>query len=262
LPGKRAVLALLVALAALAPSADSAVFHRRSFRRSGGLSLRRRLFTSPLITDPGNLDLEWSGAFDTNGSWALPQTWKWTPSGEGAYIGHTEFSLGYDSLVNVDETGDRDIHFSDHLNLAATTLLGRFVGVDVAVAPTASFFLRGESGARLGGALLTRWDRKNWSVSSAASWTGATVSSDTNPAGTGDLVTGLGRQFGKWTLYSNLQWERSTGAPWTLSVFEGVEYQFTERFALDVSGQHYSLSNGTHDHQVVAGMVWTVWHKH
>ena len=40
-----------------------------------------------------------------------------------------------------------------------------------------------------------------------------------------------------------------------MSIFEGVEYQITEKFALDVSGQHFSVVGGAVDHQIVVGIT-------
>jgi hypothetical protein len=238
--------------------AEARVF-RRAHRRSANMSLRRRLFTSPLITNPGNLDLEYSGAFDTNGSYTLPGTLKYTPLGW-----RTEFSAGVDSVASVvDDSGDRDTHFSDHVNLAATTAFHAGEHFDWAVAPTASFFLRGESGARLGGALIGRYDRANNTFSAAATWSGATRRSDTNPAGLMDVNLGYGRQLSKrWNAYGSAQWERASGVASQYSVFEGVEFQVNERFAVDLSGQHYALNTGARDHQIVVGITCTVFrHK-
>ena len=250
--------ALLMLVASLAPFGEARVF-RRFHRRSSSMSLRRRLFTSPLITSPGNLDLEYSGAFDTNSSFTMPGTLKYTPFGW-----QTEFSAGVDSVASViEDSGDRVTNFSDHVNLAATTAFHAGEHLAWAFAPTASIFLRGESGARLGGALIGRYDRANNTFSAAATWSGATRTSDTNPAGLMDVNLGYGRQLSKrWSAYSSVQWERASGASSQYSLFEGVEFQMNERFAVDLAGQHHALNTATHDHQIVLGITYTLYrHK-
>ncbi|WP_321471013.1 hypothetical protein [uncultured Paludibaculum sp.] len=229
------------------------IFHRRS----SGFSTRRRLFTSPLITDPGNVDLEFSGAFDTNSSYTLPATLKYTPA-----QWQTEFSVGVDTLASVvDDTAGRSTHFSDHVNLAATTAFKAGENFSWAIAPTAAIFLRGESGSRLGGALFGRYDRAGNTFSGGTSWNGATRSSATNPAGTLDLTAGYGRKMRRLTAYGNVQWERSTGIDAFYSLFEGVEYEVNDRFAVDLSGAHYGLRSGAIDHQIVLGLTYTL-HQH
>lgn len=252
----RQALCLLLLLSTL-PPAEAKLRTRIFHRRSGGLATRRRLFTSPLITDPGNVDLEFSGAFDASSSYTLPAALKYTPGGW-----QTEFSIGVDTLASVvDDSAGRVTHFSDHVNLAATTAFTMGEHFSWAVAPTTTFFLRGDSGARLGGALFGRYDRGVNTFSGGASWNGATRSSATDPAGTMDLNAGYGRKLGRITAYGNVQWERSTGLAGYYSLFEGMEYEVNERFAVDVSGAHYGLRSGTIDHQLVLGLTCTL-HRH
>lgn len=251
----RQALCLLLLLHATLPPAEAKLKTRIFHRRSGGLATRRRLFTSPLITDPGNVDLEFSGAFDTNSSYTLPANLKYTPAGW-----QTEFSAGVDSVASVvDDSSGRTTHFSDHLNLAATTAFKAGDNFSWAIAPTATVFLRGESGGRFGGAAFGRYDRGLNTFSGGASWNGATRSSATNPAGTMDLNAGYGRKRGRVTAYGNVQWERSTGLGAFYSLFEGIEYEVNERVAIDLSGAHYGLRTGSIDHQVVVGLTCTLY---
>ena len=79
--------------------------------------------------------------------------------------------------------------------------------------------------------------RYDWGRSSAGvtfTWTGATASSDSNPAGTIDVGAGYGFQLkGSGPLshlspHANWLYEKSTGSIRQISLFEGVEYQITE----------------------------------
>lgn len=226
----------------------------RAHRRSSGLSLRRRLFTSPLITDPGSMDLEFSGAYDTNSSWTTPTTLKFTPFGW-----RTELSAGVDTLAHVvEDSGDTDTHFSDHVNLAATTAFRAGEHFSWAFAPTLAVFLRNESGARIGGALLGRYDRGWNTISASAAWSGATHDSPTNPAGVFDVTGGYGRKFGRFTPYGTVQYERASGLGGGYSIFEGVEFEVNDRLSFDLSGQHYALNSAQPDHQIVAGLTWNL----
>ncbi|HEY1341196.1 MAG TPA: hypothetical protein VGF59_26985, partial [Bryobacteraceae bacterium] len=96
------------------------------------------------------------------------------------------------------------------------------------------------------------------------SWSGATHSSPTNPAGTVDVGCGFGRRLapsgllGKFTPHMNAVWERSTGLPSAYSIYEGVEYQITDRLALDLSGQHLGIHGGPVDHQAVLGVTFNL----
>jgi hypothetical protein len=92
-------------------------------------------------------------------------------------------------------------------------------------------------------------------------WTAATASSATNPSGTVDLGAGYGYRLkpsgplGYVTAHTNWVWEKSTGVERQISVFEGVEYQITEKVAVDFSAAHFNAWGGAIDHQVVIGMT-------
>ena len=93
------------------------------------------------------------------------------------------------------------------------------------------------------------------------SWTAATTPSPVNPAGTWDFGGGFGRRLaagGAWghlTPHFNVVYERSTGAEGNWAAFAGVEYQITERIAVDFSGQRFGLAGGNPDRQVVVGLT-------
>ena len=60
----------------------------------------------------------------------------------------------------------------------------------------------------------------------------------------------------KFTPHTNIVWEKSVGTPKLVSLFEGVEYQITDRFAVDLSGQQFGLLAGAPDRQIVVGITW------
>ena len=231
-----------------------ATVFRRAFRRTSGQALRHRLFTSPLITNPGGVDLEFGSIFDPQGGDTLPTTLKYTPTDW-----QTEFSVGVDAVASIfDDNGSQATHFSDHINMAATTAFRPSDNFSWAFAPTVAVFLRGDEGLRVGGALLARYDRGDNTFSSATTWSGATVTSPTNPYGIFDLTGGYARKFGRLTPYTNVQFERASGIPAQYSAFEGVEWQVNPRFSFDFGGQHYALNTTQPDHHFSIGLTYSL----
>jgi len=237
-------------------------FRSQSHRGLSSQSLRKRLHVNSLITEPGTFELEFSNALSiTSRSNVMPTTLKWTPGVGTGFLGRTEFNVGFDSLSSFPEPETRTNQFSDHLSFAATTVLYGGAKLNVAVAPVALFYLRGDRGARVGAVALARYDAGLNSAGMTLSWTGATASSESNPAGTFDLGGGYGRKLARaglcshFTPHVNLVYEQSSGGLQGLSVFEGFEYQLTQRLAIDLSGQHLNLWGGSVDHQVVLGMT-------
>ena len=67
-------------------------------------------------------------------------------------LSRTEFSASFDSL-NYDGTVR---HFGDRASFAATCVLYDGKKLDIAIAPTASFLLRGDRGLRYGATAIAR----------------------------------------------------------------------------------------------------------
>jgi hypothetical protein len=140
--------------------------------------------------------------------------------------------------------------------------------LDIASAPQAIVYLHDESGTRLGGIAIARCDVGRNSIGGKFSWSGATHGSPTNPAGTYDAGFGFGRQLwgtgvvSRFTPHLNGLWEKSTGQTRTLSAFEGVEYQATERLAFDLAGQQVGYGSGPADHQLVFGLTYNFGKQH
>src|SRR5262245_49318281 len=218
-----------------------------SISHGGPISLRKRVHVNPLITEPGTLEVEFGGAFSAGGNFTFPSTIKYTPEGPYLFWGRTEFSASFDSLSSVVQFDDRATQFSDRVTVAANCVVYDGKELDIAIAPQTSFFLRGEGGLRVGATAVARYDHGRNSAGVTVTWTAATSTSPTNPAGIMDVGLGYGRRLassgplGHLTPHVNWLWERSTGAGGAqISLFEGLEYQITENFALDFSGQHFS----------------------
>jgi hypothetical protein len=253
-------------LHAFQPAASPALFRRSGSggaRRSSAISLRKRLHVNTLITEPGEMDVEWGGAVSVDDeAFTLPAVIHYTPEGTHAYWGRTELSASFDSLASTVDPGHRVTQFSDRVTIAATCLVVDGAHLDLAIAPQASLLLRGDRGARLGATGIARYDAGRSSMGATLSWSGATDSSSTNPAGIFDIGAGYGWRLAnsgalsKLTAHTNWLYEKSTGDQREISLFEGMEYQINDKVAVDVSGQHFSLWGGTVDHQVAVGFTF------
>jgi hypothetical protein len=231
-------------------------------RGTSNITLRKRLHVNTLITEPGTIEAEWDNLYSfSTGNFSMPSIVKYTPKGKSILWGRTEYSAAFDAIDSAALAGQRTTEFSDRVTFAANAVLKDGEKLDIAIQPAATFFLRGESGARLGATAIARYDVGRNSMGATLSWTAATVPSPTNPAGTWDFGGGLGRRLaasGAWghlTPHVNAVYERSTGFEGTWAGFAGVEYQITERIAVDVTGQRYGLAGGNPDRQVVLGLT-------
>jgi hypothetical protein len=252
---KRAVCALLLIPALFGQTP------RRARDRAGAISLRKRVHVNTLITEPDTMEFEWGGAFSTGGSFTFPAVIHYTPEGRHVLWGRTEFSASFDSLASALQPDGRVNHFGDRATFAATCVVHDGDKLDIAIAPQVSVLLRGDHGVRAGATAIARYD---WGRSSAGvtfTWTGATASSDSNPAGTIDIGGGYGFRLkpsgplGHLTPHANWLYENSTGMGAQISLFEGIEYQITDTVAIDFSGQHLNVWGGPIDHEVVVGMT-------
>src|SRR2546422_9971854 len=76
------------------PGAQPALFRRSgggTGRRSSAITLRKRLHVNTLITPPGEMEVEWGGAFSVDdGGFTMPSSIKYTPEGSHVYWGRTE----------------------------------------------------------------------------------------------------------------------------------------------------------------------------
>ncbi len=243
----------MIALLLMNVSSRAAIFGHgaTNAKRAPAISLRKRLHVNPLITEPDTIDIEWGGAFSTGGGFTMPAVIHYTPEGSHIWWGRTEFSVSFDSLAYETPV----THFGDRASFAATCVFFDGKKLDLAIAPQVSVLLRGDSGVRAGTTAIARYDSGHSSTGVTMTWTGATESSATNPAGTFDLGFGYGYSIGRITPHVNWLMEKSTGLRRQVSLFEGAEYQLTEPLALDVAIQHIALWGQGRDTQIVVGFT-------
>ena len=221
---------------------------------------------SPLIAAQGTFDLDVTGGLTPMGSFTMPSTLRFTPESENIYFGHTEWGVSADVVDSLTGDGQRVTHVSDHVTLQSTTAL-KVGAVNLALAPQFIAITRGvDGGYRGGGTAIARVDQGLNNYGATMTWTGATRPTDSNPAGIWDVGFGFGRKFGKegirsqFTAHGNVTAEKQTGADKFYTLLEGIEYQITGRFSVDLSGQHIGLASGVVDHQVLVGLSWTLGH--
>jgi hypothetical protein len=252
---------LFLALALPLPAASLGGL-RAAPSRTSNITLRKRLHVNTLITQPGTMEIEWDNLYSfTSANFSMPSIVKYTPAGTNILWGRTEYSVAFDSIDSVPQSGQRITQFSDRVTFSANAVLHDGEKLDFAIAPQATFFLRDESGARLGATAIARYDVGRNSMGATLSWSAATSPSPTNPAGSWDFGGGFGRRLaasGAWghlTPHLNAVYERSIGFAGTLAAFAGIEYQITERVAVDASGQRFGLAGGSPDRQIVVGLT-------
>jgi hypothetical protein len=243
-----------------ASTSPAALFHRSvtdsNTERAPAISLRKRVNVNPLITEPDTMDIEYGAAFSGDGGFTLPMTLHYTPEGHHDWWGRTEFSAAFDTVSSND-----GVHFGDRTTFAATCVVHDGEKFDLAFAPLATILLRGDSGERFGATGIARYDAGRSSAGITAVWSGATHASPTNPAATFDLGFGYGFRLkttgalSHLTPHANVVWEKSTGIARQVSIFEGVEYQVTDPFAIDFALQHISIGGNQPDRQFVIGLT-------
>ena len=225
--------------------------------------MRKRLHVNDLITEPGTVEIDWGGLYSyTTRLFTMPAALKYTPAGASLFWGRTEYSIVFDSVDSTVATGVRSTQFSDHIGFAATAVLYDSVHFDVAIAPQITMLLRGDSGLRAGATAIARYDGGGNSIGFTAGWSAGTAVTATNPAGVWDFGAGYSRHLRRLAPHVNVVLEKSTGFERMVSVYGGVEYQITERVAIDPTWQRVALSGGKPDRQFLLSLTVNLGHPH
>ena len=191
----------------------------------------------------------------------MPTALRFTPEGSHLYGGRTEFSASMDLLTSYSQNGSRIAGLGDQVIVGANVVLFDGEHLDLALMPQSTFLLENDTGARLGATAIARYDSGLNSAGLRITWSGATTPSPTNAASTTDVDAGFGRRLRpagvlhRFTLFADAAWEKSTSVERQISLFEGVEYEISERLAFDVSGQHFNVVGGPPDNRLVFGLT-------
>ena len=222
---------------------------------------QRPTFTNDTsVTTPGTFELEFGAAAMRN-SWGLPSELKFTPDVQGALLRETEFSLGFDALTSMSESGRRLHQFGDQLTFAVRRALHRGEHFSFALAPRATFFLRGEKGARLGAKAIGAWSYGLNAVVANLTYTGATSASDNNSAHQTDIALGYSRTLGesglpnRFSAFAEYQHEIPSGRTNTVSLIQGVAFRARPDLVLDFAVQQSNLGTGPVEVQFLGGLT-------
>ena len=144
------IIGAVLLLEITAPIMRSALLRRSPGTRSSRIALRRRLHISPLITDVGTVETEWSTDWTDPESFTMPTTVKWTPEGSTLLWGRTEYSANFDVVSSLVTDRNRVTHASDHVGFTGTTLMVDGEHWNFAAAPSVTFGSRDQPGLRAG----------------------------------------------------------------------------------------------------------------
>lgn len=227
--------------------------------RAPHASQRRRLHDDNLIADTGTVEVEWGHQF-SGSFYSMPSTLKFVPARSNPLWRRTEFSAHVETMTSDGSSGSQVTQLADRITLTAARVVypraeNDDAKLSIAVAPQTTFFFRNERGTRLGAATFTRYDLGPHSFGGNAAWTGATVPSPTNPAGSWEAGGGYAHRWVRLVLFGNTLYERPTGVAGSLSLFEGGSWDLNDHWELDVVGQHFNVRGGEVDHRIYVGLT-------
>ena len=210
--------------------------------------------TDTSVTTPGTVELELGGFFAENLG-ALPTSVKFTPDVSGLFH-RTEIAVSFDALSSVSTRGDRDTRFGDTLTVAVRRALYESDGFSFALAPVATFFLRGEDGARLGGAAIAAYGRGANSIVVNLGLTGATSSSVSNPSVQLDFATDFSRSLSeRFTIFAGALLETASESAGAFSLDQGLTFRVRPDVVLDIAVVERGLADGPSALELLLGLT-------
>ena len=222
---------------------------------------QRPTFTNDTsVTAPGTFELEFGTAAKRN-SFGLPSGLKFTPDMQSGLLRETELSIGFDALTSMSEDGRRIHQFGEQLTLAVRRALHRGEHFSFALAPRATFFLRGEKGARVGAKAIGMWSYGLNTAVANLTYTGATSPSDNNSAHQTDIALGYSRTLGesgvanRFALFAEYQHEFPSGRDNTVSLMQGITFRARPDLVLDFAVQQSGVAAGPLEVQILGGLT-------
>lgn len=251
----RAVLIMLACLPTLSPLSAQATDTRRE------ATPQRPSFTADAsVTAPGTLELELGGSANRD-SLGLPTTLKFTPNVPKGPFYKTEFSLSFESLSSMLTDSRRAFQFGDRLIFAVRRALHRGERFSFALAPHATFFVRGEKGARLGATAIGVWSFGLNTVVANLTYTGATSPSQSNSAHRADIALGYSRTIGegelsnRFAVFGEYQHEIPNSGTTTASLMQGVAFRARPDIVLDFAVQQSGVGSRSVEVHLLGGLT-------
>ncbi|MFQ5778748.1 MAG: hypothetical protein ACE5IP_12150 [Terriglobia bacterium] len=220
---------------------------------------QRPTFTSDTSTTaPGTLELE-IGTNSSDDLFTLPLTIKYTPPAQRGLFHCAEFSFSVDAVSSASRNGRRVTQFSDRLGFTLRRPVYRGQAFSLAVAPQATFFLRGDSGARLGTTVIGVYAFGRNAAVLNATWTSATTSSPSNPAQQYDVAFDFARTLeesgalSRLSVFAGLLYGNPTNGSAAVSLGQGIAYRVRPHWVLDFAVRQQGLAAGNRDYQILVG---------
>lgn len=189
-------------------------------------------------TSPGTLELEMGTAFNEDFA-SLPISIKYTPEFQSILLRNTEFSISFDSISNALIGNKRVTKFGDRLVVRRQIFQKK--SFSFALAPKAAFFVRANSGARLGMIGLAAYSFGQNSVVANLTWTSATRPSPTNSAQKYDIAVDVARTLGRsaiskrFDIFTGVLCEKSPKQQSAVSLGQGLSFRLRSNLVLDPS---------------------------
>ena len=225
---------------------------------------QRPTFTNDTsTTEPGTLEIEF-GATGPANRVTLPAAIKFTPPAERGLFHRMEFSLGFDSLERVVVEGEGKIKFGESLDLMVRRRVWSGQGLSLAVAPKMEFFLRGKSGALIGGKGIAVYGFGLNSLVVNVSGMGATSPSDSNPGWVAEIAAGYGRALSdhgtasRFSVAFEVLNGFSKGQESVLSLLQGLSYRPRPDLVFDLAVEQRGLRSGKFEMVLQGGLTYNI----
>ena len=232
--------------------------------QSGGsqaATMQRPTFTSDASTTaPGTMELE-MGTASWSGFFALPVLLKYTPFDGSGFFHQAEFGVGFDAVSSVDMGPDRMTEFGDRIGVILRRPVYSSGPVVFAVAPQATFLLRGDEGARIGATGIAAFGFGLNGAVVNAGWSSATNSSSSNPAHdyfvAADFARTLGNSGGLTRLipFVGVLYQDTTHDSASVSLGQGLSYRLRADWVFDVAVHEHGVGLGERDYQILVGFT-------
>ena len=222
---------------------------------------QRPTFTSDASTAaPGTMELE-MGTASWSGFFAQPVLLKYTPNSSAGLLHQAEFGLAFDAVSSVGMGPDRMTEFGDRIGVILRRPVYSSGPVAFAVAPAATFLLRGDEGARLGATGIAAFGFGQNGAAVNAGWSSATNSSPTNPAHDYFVAADFARTLGTSGALSRLSpfvgvmYQDTTLDSGSVSLGQGLSYRARPDWVFDLGVYEHGFSQGTRDYQFLVGFT-------
>lgn len=209
---------------------------------------------------PGTMELE-MGTASWRGFFALPVFLRYTPNSSAGLFHQAEFGFAFDAVSSVGLGPDRMTEFGDRIGVVWRRPVYSSGPVAFAIAPTATFLLCGDEGARIGATGIAAFGFGQNGAAVNAGWSSATNSSNSNPAYDYFVAADFARTLGtsgalsRLSPFAGILYQDTTLDSASVSLGQGVSYRVRPNWVFDLAVYEHGFSLGTRDYQVLVGFT-------